>query len=43
MSFAVAGLVLPGITILDPGCVAKTYPNYWDDFAELQATGQVEA
>lgn len=43
MAFAVAGLVLPGITILDPGCVAKTYPGYWDDFAALQHTGQVGA
>lgn len=33
MSFAVAGLRAPGITILDPGCVAKTFPGY---FAELE-------
>ena len=31
MSFAVAGLRIPGVTILDPGCVAKTYPGFWDD------------
>jgi 3-phosphoshikimate 1-carboxyvinyltransferase len=30
MSFALAGLKLGGITILDPDCVAKTYPGYWD-------------
>ena len=30
MSFALAGLRLSGITILDPGCVAKTYPGFWD-------------
>jgi 3-phosphoshikimate 1-carboxyvinyltransferase len=29
MSFALAGLKIRGITILDPGCVAKTYPGYW--------------
>lgn len=29
MAFALAGLRLGGITILDPGCVAKTYPGYW--------------
>ncbi len=29
MSFALAGLKIGGITILDPGCVAKTYPGYW--------------
>ncbi len=33
MSFAVAGLRIPGLTILDPGCVAKTYPGFWDDLA----------
>ncbi|MCR9122637.1 MAG: 3-phosphoshikimate 1-carboxyvinyltransferase [Phyllobacteriaceae bacterium] len=30
MSFALAGLITHGITILDPGCVAKTFPAYWD-------------
>jgi 3-phosphoshikimate 1-carboxyvinyltransferase len=30
MSFALAGLKIGGITILDPGCVAKTYPSYWE-------------
>lgn len=29
MSFALAGLVVGGIVILDPGCTAKTYPGYW--------------
>jgi 3-phosphoshikimate 1-carboxyvinyltransferase len=35
MSFALAGLVVDGITILDPDCVAKTFPNYWDVLASL--------
>lgn len=35
MSMALAGLVVPGITILDPGCVGKTYPNYWRDLTTL--------
>jgi 3-phosphoshikimate 1-carboxyvinyltransferase len=35
MSFALAGLLTPGIAILDPACVAKTYPGYWDDLARL--------
>ncbi len=35
MSMALAGLRVPGVTILDPGCVAKTYPNYWRDLASL--------
>lgn len=33
MSFAIAGLRSPGITILDPACVGKTFPGY---FAELE-------
>ncbi|QKV17720.1 3-phosphoshikimate 1-carboxyvinyltransferase [Oricola thermophila] len=35
MSFALAGLMTRGITVLDPGCVAKTYPGYWDALASL--------
>lgn len=35
MSFALAGLMIHDITILDPGCVAKTYPGYWDALASL--------
>lgn len=29
MSFALIGLMRPGVTILNPGCVAKTFPDYW--------------
>jgi 3-phosphoshikimate 1-carboxyvinyltransferase len=29
MSFALAGLRSPGVRIADPGCVAKTFPGYW--------------
>jgi 3-phosphoshikimate 1-carboxyvinyltransferase len=32
MSFGVLGSRLPGLRILDPGCVAKTYPNFWKDW-----------
>ena len=35
MSLALAGLVLPGITIKNPGCTAKTYPRYFEDLARL--------
>ena len=35
MSFALAGLATHGVTILDPGCVAKTFPTYWDVLAGL--------
>jgi 3-phosphoshikimate 1-carboxyvinyltransferase len=35
MSFAVAGLRVPGLKIKNPGCVAKTYPQFFDDFFRL--------
>jgi 3-phosphoshikimate 1-carboxyvinyltransferase len=31
MSFALAGLKLAGVRINDPGCTAKTYPNFFQD------------
>jgi 3-phosphoshikimate 1-carboxyvinyltransferase len=37
MSFALAGLRIPGVTILDPGCVAKTYPGFWAELERLRA------
>jgi 3-phosphoshikimate 1-carboxyvinyltransferase len=38
MSFGVLGSRLPGLRILDPGCVAKTYPNYWRDWERARLT-----
>jgi 3-phosphoshikimate 1-carboxyvinyltransferase len=35
MSLALLGLRVPGIEILDPGCTAKTYPNYFQDLESL--------
>jgi 3-phosphoshikimate 1-carboxyvinyltransferase len=35
MSFALFGLKVPGIVIDNPGCVAKTYPGFWNDLARL--------
>jgi 3-phosphoshikimate 1-carboxyvinyltransferase len=35
MSFALLALREPGITIADPGCVAKTFPTFWDELARL--------
>ena len=35
MAFALVGLKVPGVTILDPGCVAKTYPAFWVDLGSL--------
>jgi 3-phosphoshikimate 1-carboxyvinyltransferase len=37
MSFALAGLRVPGIQVADPGCVAKTFPGYWDLLDELRS------
>jgi 3-phosphoshikimate 1-carboxyvinyltransferase len=36
MSIALAGLKSEGVTILDPACVAKTYPGFWSDLAALR-------
>ena len=35
MSLALVGLRVPGITILDPGCTGKTYPDYFADLTRL--------
>jgi 3-phosphoshikimate 1-carboxyvinyltransferase len=32
MSFAVLGLRRPGLAVADPDVVAKSYPDFWDDF-----------
>ena len=37
MAFALLGLAAPGMAVRDPGCVAKTFPGYWDLLAELRA------
>jgi len=36
MSLALLGLRAPGIEIEDPGCVAKTYPEFFVDLATLR-------
>jgi len=35
MAFALAGLRVPGVVILDPGCVSKTWPGYFEAFSGL--------
>ena len=35
MSFALAGLRMGGVTILDPACTGKTYPDYWQMLSAL--------
>jgi 3-phosphoshikimate 1-carboxyvinyltransferase len=36
MSMALIGLRVPGIVIKNPGCVAKTYPRFFDDLEALR-------
>jgi 3-phosphoshikimate 1-carboxyvinyltransferase len=36
MSLALIGLRVPGVVIQNPGCVAKTYPGFWDDLERLR-------
>jgi 3-phosphoshikimate 1-carboxyvinyltransferase len=36
MSFALLGLGAPGIAIADPGCVRKTFPEFWVAFEALR-------
>jgi len=35
MAFALPGLRIPGVVIRDPGCVAKTWPDYFSVFEAL--------
>ena len=42
MSFAILGLVRPGISIRNPKCVAKSYPTFWKDFARLYQSDAVQ-
>jgi 3-phosphoshikimate 1-carboxyvinyltransferase len=36
MSFSLLGLAHPGIAIRDPGCVSKTFPNFFEKLEELR-------
>jgi 3-phosphoshikimate 1-carboxyvinyltransferase len=36
MAFALVGLKAPGIVIADPGCTAKTFPDYWQRLERLR-------
>jgi len=36
MCFAVAGLRVPGVRITGEGCVAKSFPGFWERFALLR-------
>ena len=39
MSFALAGLIAPGIEIADPDCVAKTFPDFFDVLETFRGGG----
>jgi 3-phosphoshikimate 1-carboxyvinyltransferase len=39
MAFSVLGLRVPGIEITDPGCVAKTFPAFFDTLDRLREAG----
>lgn len=35
MSFSIAGLRIPGVVILDPDCVQKTYPKFFEEMGRI--------
>lgn len=35
MAFSLVGLVVEGVTILDPACVTKTFPDYFERLGAL--------
>jgi 3-phosphoshikimate 1-carboxyvinyltransferase len=39
MCFAILGLKVPGIKIKNPGCVKKTFPNFFQKFAAAPPAG----
>jgi 3-phosphoshikimate 1-carboxyvinyltransferase len=36
MSFSLLGLRVPGMEIADPGCVSKTFPDFYDVLEALR-------
>lgn len=43
MSFAILGLAVPGVSIADPGCVAKTFPGFWETLADMRKQSEEHA
>jgi 3-phosphoshikimate 1-carboxyvinyltransferase len=39
MSFAMAGLAVPGVKIKNPACVEKSFPTFWQVWESLYAAG----
>ena len=38
MALAAVAARVPGVVLEGPGCVAKTYPGFWDDLAAAGLT-----
>jgi 3-phosphoshikimate 1-carboxyvinyltransferase len=38
MAFGVVGLRVPGVVILDPECVRKTFPSYFETLERLRVS-----
>ena len=36
-AFALLGLLRPGVAVRDPGCVAKSWPSFWEDLERAGA------
>ena len=36
MAFGLAALVVPEVRILDPGCVAKSFPDFWEQLDKIK-------
>jgi len=39
MAFAVAGLKVPNVVICDPDCVAKSFPDFWEQWVRISLQG----
>ena len=42
MCFAVMGTKIPGIVIENPGCVDKTYPQFWEDLERMYLSKEIK-
>ena len=40
MAFAIAGLRVPGVVISNPGCVAKSFPDFFERLADIASQDQ---
>ncbi|MDI6778767.1 MAG: 3-phosphoshikimate 1-carboxyvinyltransferase [Bacteroidota bacterium] len=38
MSFAIAGLRVPNISILNPACVKKSFPDFWEEWEKVEGS-----